>query len=60
MNAVGLEQYDIAALIRVVTSAGGMLTNRKGEMDWRANLTISSNSLFHSDVIEILTRKNSF
>jgi histidinol-phosphatase len=58
VDAVGLEPYDIAALIPIVCGAGGMLTNRKGIVDWRANTAISSNGLFHSDVIEILTRKN--
>ena len=56
VDAVGLEPYDIAALMPVVQAAGGMLTNRKGVIDWRANTAISSNGLFHSDVIEILTR----
>ena len=58
VDAVGLEPYDIAALIPIVHGAGGMLTNRKGIVDWRANTAVSSNGLFHSDVIEILTRKN--
>ena len=56
VDAVGLEPYDIAALLPVVQAAGGMLTNRKGVVDWRANTAISSNGLFHSDVIGILTR----
>jgi histidinol-phosphatase len=58
VDAVGLEPYDIAALIPIVQGAGGVLTNRKGIVDWRANTAVSSNGLFHSEVIEILTRKS--
>ncbi len=57
VDAVGLEPYDIAALMPIVQGAGGMLTNRKGVVDWRANTAITSNGLFHDTVIEILTRK---
>ena len=56
VDAVGLEPYDLAALLPIVQGAGGMLTNRKGVVDWRANPAISSNGLFHTDLIEILSR----
>jgi histidinol-phosphatase len=55
VDAVGLEPYDIAALIPIVQAAGGRLTNRKGVVDWRANTAISSNGAFHDDIIAMLT-----
>ena len=58
VDAVGLEPYDIAALMPIVQAAGGVLTNRKGAVDWRANTAVTSNGLFHSHVIEILTHKH--
>ena len=57
VDAVGLEPYDIAALVPIVQAAGGRLTNRKGVVDWRANTAISSNGAFHDDVIALLTAK---
>ena len=55
VDAVGLEPYDIEALVPVVQAAGGRLTNRKGVVDWRANTAISSNGKFHDEVIAMLT-----
>lgn len=54
VDAIGLEPYDIAALVPIVRAAGGRLTDRNGEDNWRANSAISSNGLLHSDTIAIL------
>ena len=45
VDAIGLEPYDIAALIPVVHGAGGMLVDRDGNVNWQADTAISSNGL---------------
>ncbi len=54
VDAIGLEPYDIAALIPIVHAAGGAFTDRTGATDWRSNSAISSNNLLHDAVISIL------
>ena len=43
VDAIGLEPYDIAALIPVVHAAGGRLTDRDGNVNWRADTAITTN-----------------
>lgn len=54
VDAIGLEPYDIAALIPIVQAAGGTLTDRTGTRNWRGDTAISSNGVVHNDVIAIL------
>lgn len=54
VDAIGLEPYDIAALVPIVRAAGGTLTDRLGNNDWRANSAVSSNTVLHHDVIAVL------
>ena len=54
VDAIGLEPYDIAALIPIVHAAGGTLTDRTGIQNWQANSAVSSNGTLHSAVISIL------
>lgn len=43
VDAIGLEPYDIAALIPVVHAAGGRLTDRDGNVNWCADTAITTN-----------------
>jgi len=43
VDAIGLEPYDIPALIPVVHAAGGRLNDRHGEVNWRADTAITTN-----------------
>lgn len=54
VDGIGLEPYDIAALVPIVEAAGGTLTDRTGTADWRADNVVSSNGVIHTDVIAIL------
>jgi histidinol-phosphatase len=47
IDSIGLAPYDIAALVPIVQQAGGMCTDRLGEINWRANSLVTSNSLLH-------------
>ena len=51
IDAIGLAPYDNAALYPIVQEAGGTITDRHGNMDWRANSSVSSNGLLHCTVI---------
>ena len=42
VDAIGLEPYDIAALIPVVHGADGTLVDRDGNVNWQADTAISS------------------
>jgi histidinol-phosphatase len=53
VDAIGLEPYDIAALIPIVRAAGGTLTNRDGVVDWRSDTAITSNGLLHRHLGEL-------
>ena len=51
IDAIGLAPYDNAALYPIVQEAGGTITDRFGNVDWRANSSVSSNGLLHQRVI---------
>ena len=51
IDAIGLAPYDNAALYPIVQEAGGTITDRHGNVDWRANSSVSSNGLLHQTVI---------
>jgi histidinol-phosphatase len=53
VDAIGLEPYDIAALMPIVQAAGGMLTNREARADWRSDTAITSNGLLHRHLGEL-------
>jgi histidinol-phosphatase len=54
IDAIGLAPYDNAAVYPIVQEAGGTITDRFGNADWRANSMISTNGLLHSNVINRL------
>jgi histidinol-phosphatase len=54
IDAIGLAPYDNAAVYPIVQEAGGTITDRFGNADWRAKSMISSNGLLHSNVINRL------
>ena len=45
VDAIGLEPYDIAALIPVVHAAGGKIVDRSGNVNWRGDTAVTSNGL---------------
>ena len=51
IDAIGLAPYDNAAIYSIVQEAGGMITDRFGNVDWRANSSVSSNGFLHQRVI---------
>ena len=51
IDAIGLAPYDSAAIYPIVQEAGGTITDRFGNVDWRANSSVSSNGLLHQSVI---------
>jgi histidinol-phosphatase len=51
VDAIGLQPYDNAAIYPIVQEAGGTITNRFGVADWRADSSISSNGILHSETI---------
>jgi len=54
IDAIGLAPYDNAALYPIVQEAGGTITDRFGNVDWRANSSVSSNGLLHRIVLDRL------
>ena len=50
VDAVGLEPYDLAAVMVVVEEAGGTFTDRKGERTYLHNTAVSSNGLLHGEI----------
>ena len=54
IDAIGLAPYDNAAIYPIVQEAGGTITDRNGDADWRANSMVSSNQLLHRLVIDRL------
>ena len=54
VDAIGLEPYDIAALMPIVKAAGGKLTNRHGEEQWQSDTAITSNGLLHAHLGTLL------
>lgn len=51
VDSIGLEPYDIAALIPVVVGAGGELFDRDGVRNWRADCAISTNAELRDAVV---------
>lgn len=56
IDAIGLAPYDNAAIYPIVQEAGGIITDRHGNVDWRANSSISSNGLLHEQIVTRLPR----
>ena len=54
IDAIGLAPYDNAAIYPIVQEAGGKVSDRFGNADWRADSMVSSNKLLHSRVIDRL------
>ena len=54
VDAIGLEPYDIAALIPIVQAAGGTLTDRAGNVNWRGDTAVTSNGLLHRHLDALL------
>jgi histidinol-phosphatase len=50
IDAIGLAPYDNAAIYPIVQEAGGTITDRHGNVDWRANSMISSNGVLHRSI----------
>jgi len=50
IDAIGLAPYDNAAIYPIVQEAGGKISDRFGNSDWRANSMISTNGLLHQRV----------
>jgi histidinol-phosphatase len=50
VDAVGLQPYDLAAVMVVVEEAGGMFTDRHGARTFASDTAISSNGLLHEHV----------
>ena len=50
IDAIGLAPYDNAAIYPIVQEAGGIISDRFGNSDWRANSMISTNGLLHQHV----------
>jgi histidinol-phosphatase len=51
VDVIGLQPYDNAAIYPIVQEAGGTITDRFGNADWRADSSVSSNSVLHAEVI---------
>ena len=56
IDSIGLAPYDIAALVPIVQQAGGICTDRLGEVNWRANSLVTSNSLLHAATLAHLPK----
>ncbi len=50
VDAVGLSDYDLAAVMVVVEEAGGTFTDRHGVVTYQSDTAISSNGLLHHEV----------
>lgn len=51
VDVIGLQPYDNAAIYPIVQEAGGTITDRFGNADWRADSSVSSNGVLHAKVI---------
>jgi histidinol-phosphatase len=56
IDAVGVEPYDVAALMPIVEEAGGTLTDRHGTRTHRNDTAITSNGHLHATVLAALER----
>jgi histidinol-phosphatase len=54
VDVIGLQPYDNAAIYPIVQEAGGTITDRFGNADWRADSSVSSNGVLHTKVISRL------
>jgi histidinol-phosphatase len=54
VDVIGLQPYDNAAIYPIVQEAGGTITDRFGNADWRANSSVSSNGVLHAEVLSRL------
>lgn len=54
IDAIGLAPYDNAAIYPIIQEAGGTVTDRFGNADWRANSMISTNGVLHQTIIDRL------
>lgn len=59
IDAIGLEPYDIAAMIPIVEAAGGRLVDRHGEVNWRGDTAISGTSELLMSLMSGLTTHQS-
>jgi histidinol-phosphatase len=50
IDAIGLEPYDLAAVMVVVEEAGGTFTDRHGERTYLHDSAVSSNGLLHDHI----------
>ena len=53
VDAVGLQQYDLAAVMVVVEEAGGTFTDRHGERTFMHDTAVSSNGLLHGHIASL-------
>jgi len=53
VDAVGLQPYDLAAVMVVVEEAGGTFTDRLGERTYLSDTAVSSNGLLHDQVVPL-------
>lgn len=54
VDAVGVAPYDLAAVKPIVEAAGGMFTDRHGEVTHEHDTAVSSNGILHAEVIKLL------
>ena len=54
VDAIGLGDYDTAAIYPIVAEAGGRATDRHGRTAWRSNSLVTTNGLLHEAVIAAL------
>jgi len=54
VDAIGLGDYDTAAIYPIVAEAGGRATDRHGRTAWRSNSLVTTNGLLHETVIAAL------
>jgi histidinol-phosphatase len=51
VDVIGLQPYDNAAIYPIVQEAGGTITDRFGNANWRADSSVSSNGVLHAEVL---------
>ena len=51
VDVIGLQPYDNAAIYPIVQEAGGTITDRFGNANWRADSSVSSNGALHAEVL---------
>jgi histidinol-phosphatase len=54
VDAVGLNPYDLAAVMVIVEEAGGAFTDRHGARTFRSDTAISSNGLLHHETARLV------